>query len=120
MLLEMTIDRLDPVSAVVTISGSLTLGTNLKMLEAQVRQLIIDGVDRLVLDLTGCSYSDSAGLGFLMLTNGMIVERGGTMRLCGVSDRVMSLLKMTTTDKMLPCDPNRQVSIDLLGPMESA
>ena len=35
MLLEMTIDRLDPVSAVVTISGSLTLGTNLKMLEAK-------------------------------------------------------------------------------------
>jgi len=110
MLLEMTIDRLDPVTAVVIINGSLTLGTNLKMMEAQVRQLILDGVDR----LTDCAYSDSAGLGFLIHTYGLIGERQGSMRLCGVSERVMGLLRMTRTDKLIPCDPTRQESVEQL------
>jgi len=114
MLLEMTIDRLDPVTAAVIINGSLTLGTNLKMMEAQVRQLIIDGVDRLVLDLTDCPYSDSAGLGFLIHTYGLIGERQGSMRLCGVSERVTALLRMTRTDKLIPCDPTRQESVEKL------
>lgn len=114
MLLEMTTDRLDPVTAVVIINGSLTLGTNLKMLEAQVRQLVIDGVDRLVLDLSECAYSDSAGLGFLLHIHGMIMERGGAMRLCGVSERLMALLRMTRTDSILTIDAYRQASLDAL------
>ena len=111
MALDMTIDRLDQGSAVVAITGSLTLGLNLKMVEAEVQQLIGGGVNRLILDLGACAYSDSAGLGFLIHTYGMITERGGTMRLCGVSERVMELLRMTKTDGIMPCDADRQDSL---------
>ena len=120
MILEMTIDRLDPVTAVVIIDGSLTLGSNLKALDAEVRRLITDGVDRLVLDLSGCVYSDSGGLGFLIHTYGLIAERGGAMRLCGVGERVMAMLQMTKTENLIPRDSCRQESIDrLIQPAEA-
>src|ERR1035437_5604731 len=102
MPLDITVDTLNAASAVVAVHGSLTLGSNLKMVEGQVQQLIEEGVRKLVLDLTDCQYSDSAGLGFLIHTYGLVTGQGGTVRLCGVSERVMELLKMTKTDAMLP------------------
>jgi anti-sigma B factor antagonist len=114
MALDITVDTLNSASAVVAIHGSLTLGSNLKMVEGQVQQLIEEGVKKLVLDLTDCQYSDSAGLGFLIHTYGLISAQGGTVRLCGVSERVMELLRMTKTDALMPCDADRQVSIGKL------
>ena len=119
MILEMTIERLDPVTAVVIIDGSLTLGSNLKALDAEVRRLITDGVDRLILDLSGCIYSDSGGLGFLIHSYGLIAERHGVMRLCGVGERLLGMLKMTRTEDFIPRDSCRQESIDrIMGPVE--
>jgi anti-sigma B factor antagonist len=114
MALDITVDTLNAASAVVAIHGSLTLGSNLKMVEGQVQQLIEEGVRKLVLDLTDCQYSDSAGLGFLIHTYGLVSARGGTIRLCGVSERVMDLLKMTKTDMLMPCDVDLQASLDKL------
>jgi len=114
MPLDITVDTLNATSAVVAIHGSLTLGSNLKMVEGQVQQLIEEGVQKLVLDLTDCQYADSAGLGFLIHTYGLIAQRGGTIRLCGVSERVMDLLKMTRTDAMMPCDADLQTSLGKL------
>ena len=112
MPLNMTIDRLNPSSAVVTIHGALTLGTNLRILEANVQQLIGEGVQRLVLDLSDCNYADSAGLGFLIHTYGLVVKHSGTMRLCGLQEQVAGLLKMTQTESFLICDANREASLE--------
>jgi anti-sigma B factor antagonist len=114
MPLDLTVDRLNPTTAVVAIDGALTLGTGLKMVDTQVQQLIADGVDRLVLDLSQCSYCDSAGLGFLVNAYRSIEERGA-LRQCGVGARVMALLKLTRTDSILLCDADRAASLEKLG-----
>ena len=111
MALDVEIARLDPVSATVALRGPLTLGTNLVIAEATIQDLVASGASRLVLDLTGCSYADSAGLGFLMHTSGKIAERGGTLRLCGVGLRIAELLRMTRTDSLLRIDPDRATSL---------
>jgi anti-anti-sigma factor len=115
MALELTTEKLDAHTAVVTMTGSLTLGTNLKIADTQLQQLITDGVTRLVLDLTACPYSDSAGLGVLVHTYGLLREHGGAIRLCGTPERVSALLKMTKLERLLPCDPDRATSIAELG-----
>jgi anti-anti-sigma factor len=115
MPLDLTVDRVNPTTAVVAIDGPLTLGTGLKMVDTQVQQLIADGVDRLVLDLSLCSYCDSAGLGFLVNAYRLVEERGGALRLCGVGARVTTLLKLTRTDNILPCDADRAASLEKLG-----
>ena len=107
----MTVERLDEATAVATISGSLTMGTNLKTVDQNLQTLLEGGVSRLVIDLSQCPYADSAGLGLLMHVNGLIGQRGGGMRVCGVSDRVSSLLALTKTDTILKRDADRETSL---------
>jgi len=97
------------------LTGSLTLGTTLKIVDTRLQQLVEDGVHRLVLDLSYCAYSDSAGLGTLIHTFGVLSERGGSMRLCGVNERLAAMFKMTRTDALLPCDPDRETSLAALA-----
>ncbi len=115
MALDATVQRLNDTSALVTVQGPLSLGTNLKIVDTQLQQLIEEGVVKLVLDLTACPYCDSAGLGVLVHAYGLLDAKGGKIRLCGVSERVAALLKMTHTGDMLPCDADSAASIAALG-----
>jgi len=115
MALDATVERLNDVSAIVTVRGPLSLGTNLKIVDTQLQQLIDEGVVRLVLDLTASPYADSSGLGVLIHTYGLIRAKNGSMRLCGVSERIAALLKMTHTESVLPCDADSATSIAALG-----
>ncbi len=115
MALDVSIKKLDSVAAVVTLTGPLSLGTNLKILDTQLQQLIEEGVVRLVLDLTACPYADSAGLGVMVHAYGLADSRGGAIRLCGVPDRIEALLKLTHTEALLPRDADLAASIAALG-----
>jgi anti-sigma B factor antagonist len=115
MALDVTVEKLSGVSALVTVQGAMSLGTNLKILDMQLQQLIEEGVIKLVLDLTASPYADSAGLGVLIHAFGLIRSKGGSMRLCGVSDRIGALLKLTHTDAVLPCDADLAASMAALG-----
>ena len=115
MSLEVAIEKLDGKTAAVTISGPLALGTKLKVLDSQLQQLVCDGFNRVVLDLTDCSYVDSSGLGVVVYTWGLLQNSNGVLRICGVNERVSALLKLTKTDAFLPCDLDRSTSLAALG-----
>jgi len=91
------------------------MGSSLKAVEGALQGLIADGVSQLVLDLTDSTYSDSAGLGFLVYTYGLIKEKGGAIRLCGVSERIVDMLVTTRTDDILPCDPTSADSLEKIA-----
>jgi anti-sigma B factor antagonist len=114
MPLSANIENFPHEIAVVRLSGGLTLGTSLKIADAQVQAAIEDGASRMVIDLTDVEYVDSAGLGMLMYAYGMLNEKKGTLRLCGVTARVLSLLKITKTDMFLPIDKSLDESLAAL------
>jgi anti-sigma B factor antagonist len=114
MTLQASFERIRPDTAVITFAGSLTLGINLKMADDQIRGLVEGGVSRLVLDLTAVPYMDSAGLGTLVHSNGLVLRGGGMLRLCGVGDRVAALLKLTKMDAVLSVDPDAAASLAAL------
>ena len=114
MPLSASIENLPQGIAVVRLSGGLTLGTSLKIADSQIQSEIEDGVSKMVIDLTDVEYMDSAGLGMLMYAYGMLNEKKGTLRLCGVIERVMSLLQMTKTDTFLPIDKSLDESLAAL------
>jgi anti-anti-sigma factor len=116
MLMTATIDRLTGATAVVTLSGPLTLGTSLKVADAQVQAVIAEGVSKLVVDLTHVDYIDSAGLGMLVYTYGTLSEKNGSLCLCGVSQRILKLLQLTKTDGFLAIEPNREDALAKLEP----
>jgi anti-sigma B factor antagonist len=111
MPLSASIESLPQGIALVKLSGGLTLGTSLKIADSQIQAAIEDGITRMVIDLTDVEYVDSAGLGMLMYAYGMLNEKKGSLRLCGVNPRVMSLLQMTKTDTFLPIDKSSDESL---------
>jgi anti-sigma B factor antagonist len=111
MLLDAKIEPLPDRAAVITLAGSMTMGTSLKIVDGQVQQALSSGVIHLVLDLAGVDYCDSAGLGLIVHTYGHMKERGGSLRLCGVQSRLRSMLHMTNTDTFLTIDADRSASL---------
>lgn len=114
MLVNATIERLPQSTAVVTLSGPLTLGTSLKVADSQVQAAIADGVTHVVFDLTNVDYVDSAGLGMMVYVYGALNEKNGSLRLCGVAPRILSLLQLTKTDSFLAIDASREDSLAVL------
>jgi anti-anti-sigma factor len=115
MPLTTTIERLPKETAVVTFLGSLTLGTSLKLADSQIQSAISDGVTRMVFDLANVDYVDSAGLGLMVFVYGTLNEKNGALRLCGLSPRILSLLKLTKTDAFLAIDGCREDSLALFN-----
>jgi anti-sigma B factor antagonist len=115
MPLNVEIEKLPDAVAVVSMTGQLTLGLNLKLADSQVHAAIAEGATKLVFDLTGLDYIDSAGLGMVVFTYGTLNEKGGTLRLCGVASRIKSVLKLTKTDELLGIDDTREESLAALG-----
>ncbi len=85
MPLSATIEKLPAAIAVVTLQGPMTLGSSLKLIDSQINAVIAEGVSKMVIDLTGVDYVDSAGLGMLMYTYGTLNGKNGSLRLCGVA-----------------------------------
>ena len=115
MILQVDIEKPNPGVAVVRFTGPLTLGTSLHAADAQLQKTIKDGAGKVVLDMAGVPYMDSAGLGALVQASGLARQHGGDLRLCGVSHRVAELIKMTRTDSLLPMDADGDASLKALA-----
>lgn len=101
MLMTSTVEQSTDGKAVVTVNGALTLGTSLKILDSQIQHLVDGDVRDLLLDLSAVDYADSAGLGFLIHTYGLVDSKQGKLRLKGVQPRVAELIRMTKLDTFL-------------------
>lgn len=114
MSLQLNVEEIDAHTAVITLDGALTFGLSLNLADSKIRGLVERGVTLLVLDMTGVPYCDSAGLGAIVHTYGLAKQKGGKIRLCGLSERVAAMLEMTTTDSFLPIDTDRAASLAAL------
>ncbi len=115
MILQVDIEKPKPGVAVVRFTGALTLGTSLHAADAQMQKTIKDGAAKVVLDLAGVPYMDSAGLGALVQASGIAKQQGGDLRLCAVPERVAELIRMTRTDGLLPMDADVDASLAKLS-----
>lgn len=106
---------LDSGIEVLTLAGSLTLGREAQNFELTVEELVKDQKNRIVLDLKDVSFVDSAGIGILVSCHGKARSAGGQLRLAGVVDRVLNVLRITKVDTIMLLDPSVADSIRALG-----
>jgi anti-sigma B factor antagonist len=99
---------------VFALSGTLTMGTQLQRLEWALQDIATKPGSRIILDMSKVSYIDSSAIGVLVGCNGSVRKSGGQMRLAGVSERVLTVLKMTRVDAVLALDDNRETAIAAL------
>ena len=88
--------------AIVTVTGEITLkrGGDV-MLHDRVRRLIQQGHKGVLVDLTGVSYVDSAGLGELVQAHSITKNNGGSLKLLNPTKRLRDLLVATNLTTIL-------------------
>ena len=111
MILEADLERVDPITAVYRLTGRMTLGMRLREVESKISDAADDGVERLILDLSGVEFIDSAGLGALMILYGNMKVRGGQLRIVAPAAKVLDVLKLTHTDSILKIDRNLEAAL---------
>jgi anti-sigma B factor antagonist len=77
--------------------------------------LVDRGRARLVLDLSGVMYIDSAGLGALVAAMKHARAAGGDIKVCGLAGDVRQVLEMTRLDKVLAIHPTRRDAVAAWG-----
>ena len=80
---------------IVEASGRIVSGEPCLQLRELTRRLTSDGARFFILNMSGISYMDSAGLGLLLSVYATIKNQGGELKLLNVSERVIELLKIT-------------------------
>lgn len=81
-------------------------------LRRTVQDALAAGPPRVVLDLGGVGFLDSSGLGALIGGLKDARNRGGDLRIAGVSDQVRAVLKLTNMDRVLRPYPDAEAAAD--------
>ncbi len=104
--------------AVVKVTGDITLNKGGDvLLKDKVQSLIQQGQKDILLDLSGVSYVDSAGLGELVQAYATTKNRGGALKLLSVTKRLKDLLVVT---KLLTVFDTYDTEADALASFGSA
>ena len=101
-----TTRTVEPDITIFEINGRLTLGNRLIDMEDRMRKLIAQGARKLVLDLAGLEYIDSAGVGTLMMTAGLVREANGRMVIARPQARVAEVFRIVHLERAVPMFPD--------------
>jgi anti-sigma B factor antagonist len=88
---ERTVDGV----TVLDLKGKMTLGEGDELLKDKINSLMNQGRGKILLNLAGVPYIDSAGLGEIVRTYTTVSRQGGTMKLVNLTKRITDLLAIT-------------------------
>lgn len=80
---------------VLDLKGKMTLGEGDELLKDKINSLIHQGQKKLLLNLEGVPYIDSAGLGEIVRTYTTVSRQGGSLKLVNLTKRITDLLSIT-------------------------
>ena len=80
---------------VLDLKGKMTLGEGDELLKDKINSLLASGKRKLVLNLEGVPYIDSAGLGEIVRTYTTVSRQGGSLKLLNLTKRIEDLLSIT-------------------------
>ena len=86
--------------AVLDLSGKITIGEGDVVLRDRVHELLDAGKSKILLNLQGVTYMDSAGIGELVACYKRAREKGGSVRLLNPSGKVSDLLQLTKLEQV--------------------
>ena len=81
--------------AIVDARGVITIGEGNLLLRDIVTNLVREGNKKLLLNLRGVEYVDSAGLGELVKTHTTLARHGGQLKIVNINKKVQDLFKLT-------------------------
>jgi anti-anti-sigma factor len=91
---------------VATLTGQLNLGNRLMEFEHHLKQRIEEGSRKIVLDLSGLTYIDSAGLGMVATCAGIMSKMGGKLVVVLASGKIAHMFQLTRLDQVINVYPD--------------
>ena len=101
--------------AVVRVHGDIVLNGSGAVLADRIRTLLEQNRRRIVLDLADVRYVDSGGLGALVEAFSAAKNRGGVVKLTGVTGRLNDLLVITKLLNVFDCFDTQEAAIESFG-----
>ena len=80
---------------ILDLKGRLRVGGNAVALHRSIRSLILEKKTQIVLNLAGVTFIDSCGLGELVASQVSVENKGGEIKLIGLTDSLRELLTVT-------------------------
>ena len=80
---------------ILDLKGKMTLGEGDELLKDKINSLIQQDRKKLLLNLEGVPYIDSAGLGEIVRTYTTVSRQGGSLKLLNLTKRITDLLSIT-------------------------
>ena len=80
---------------ILDLKGKMTLGEGDELLKDKINSLMNQGRGKILLNLEGVPYIDSAGLGEIVRTYTTVSRQSGTMKLVNLTKRITDLLAIT-------------------------
>jgi anti-sigma B factor antagonist len=103
---------------ILDISGRISLGEALAfgagsapILHEVVREQVVGGHRKILLNLANVTYIDSSGLGEIVSCMTAAKNRGGQLRICNVKARVDDLLRITRLNTVLNFDTDEATAL---------
>jgi anti-sigma B factor antagonist len=80
---------------ILDLKGKITLGEGDEALKDKINSLVHQNQKRILLNLEGVPYIDSAGLGEVVRTYTTVSRQGGQLKLVNLTKRITDLLSIT-------------------------
>ncbi len=93
------------------------LDTNISgLLKGEFTMLLkVEGVNKLIIDLSNVESCDSSGLSAILVANRIISANEGQIRIAAPSEKVLTLIKITQLDRVLPVSDSVEMALKDLG-----
>jgi len=82
------------------------LGNRLSEVEHAIQEKIKQGSRKLVLDFSGLTFVDSAGIGVLAMWFGLMEREGGRVAVAGAAGHVKQTLELTHLNRLVGMYPD--------------
>jgi anti-sigma B factor antagonist len=104
--------EIEPQVAVVELGGRLTLGDACQLLIQKIEELLRADKARIVLEMTGVEFMDSAGLGTVVACYGKAKKAGGNLVLAAPQKKVADTFKITHMDSVVKSFPTAEAAAE--------
>ncbi len=97
---------------VLEMSGKIMGGPDFDLFKGEIAGLIEAGYKDIILDFGGVPWINSTGLGILITGHLSLKNAGGSLRICNVRERVLSIFYISQLEKVFQvfatCDEARE------------
>lgn len=97
------------------LQGRLNVGTNLMFLEGDLKKLVENGARKMVVEMSGVDYVDSAGLGVLVGIAGILRTQDGELKAAALQQRVADVFQITRLTKVIEVHPDLAAATQSFG-----